>query len=866
MGRLTLRLGSGLLWLLPGLPGLLAASSGLPKLRARARPRRADASASEAWAVEGDCVLEGQCVTSPGYPGAYENDDHCTLSVLQQPSVVRIVDFTTESRYDTLMIEGRPYNGGSEGKVGRSITVWSTITWTTDGSDVSTGWRLCVEEPSSCDDGLPLSPVPVSQCPPVTEALASCELAQPGELCEGDGACGTRTDINNCYDQQYSYPASRDVYRKGTGTTRTVTTTSSSMTSVTSTTETATFNSATEGQPSWTVLGDCQIFGGLCVRSTDYPREYPGGEECTMSVPIPSVVKVKAFDTEKGYDFLTVNGVSYSGSSLESRTLVVWSNITWFSDDSVAGSGWELCMEPLPSCADGLLLTPVAVRDCPDPAEELPDCQEAAPGQLCDAGSCGTRNDIDNCYDSLYSHPPSRDVYRKEAGTTRTMTLTTTSQKSQTTFTATRPLGAGYYPGPAPWVVEGSCGTFGACAESPHFPQPYGDDESCALSLPQPSVIRVTFFSTEDSFDALQVNGHVYSGRVLAGESLVVWSNITWSSDSSVVDLGWQLCVDAPPYCSDGLGLVPVPVSECPPPSEELPTCHAASPGELCDGHGDCGTRKAARPPASNPPCVNPMQFFLSCQVVLTTRILHGNGSYACGGKDINNCYDSSYTYPASRDVYRKVSGSTSTTGTVTTTSKTTQSTTTTMSVACSLRSNGLFLVSSIRRIPAVTADILASCLGPRSPRSRASGMDRRRGLCTAPASCTAAALRAPTSRCRTPRTRHAHWRCRSPPWFRQPLSKITAPQVLAVFSLICRTLTYWASTVFVISGSKIKLLGGPQKLNIVVLWLTTSTDRPRAHEPRRHQDDATYDTASRGNGYPERGTHLKSFLVRVAV
>lgn len=45
-----------------------------------------------------------------------------------------------------------------------------------------------------------------------TASRSGCHTAAPGELCEGDGAaCGTRDDINNCYDASYTYPSSRDV-------------------------------------------------------------------------------------------------------------------------------------------------------------------------------------------------------------------------------------------------------------------------------------------------------------------------------------------------------------------------------------------------------------------------------------------------------------------------------------------------------------------------------------------------------------------------------------------------------------------------------------------------------------------------------
>lgn len=618
----------GLLW-------LRASSEHSPKLRGRAT-----SGTSTTWAVEGDCVAEGACVSSPGYPGSYANDDGCTVTLLQRPSVVRIVAFSTEARYDRLVIEGRTFSGSGEGVVGTSFPIWSEISWTSDDSVASTGWELCVEEPPSCEDGLQLRPVPVSECPTVSEPLVSCDAAQPGDLCEGDGSCGTRTDINNCYDAHYSYPASRDVYQKATGTSRTVTTTLSSVTSMTSTTLTATLGAAS-GQPSWSVSGDCQLVGA-CVRSSNYPGEYGGDEHCTMAAPLPSVVTFAAFSTEIGYDKLTLNGEAYSGQTPEGKSVVAWTNISWISDESVSGSGWELCLDPLPSCADGLLLAPVAVKDCPDPSTLLPPCNSAEPGGLCEGatGSCGTREDINNCYDRFYSHPPSRDVYRKTVGTTRTLTTTTTTVKSQTTYTGTRPIVVGSYSGPVPWVVDGDCGTFGACAQSPNFPQPYGNRQSCTLSLPQPSVVRVTFFSTEDGFDEMYVNGYAYSGQSIAGTKMVVWTNITWASDDSVTGNGWQLCVEAPPYCSDGLGLVPVAVSECPLPSDVLPSCEEAAPGGLCEANGDCGTRT-----------------------------------------DVNNCYDSAYTYPASRDVYRKLSGTTSTTSTATTSSETTQTSTMTVTV-----------------------------------------------------------------------------------------------------------------------------------------------------------------------------------------
>jgi len=92
-----------------------------------------------------------------------------------------------------------------------------------------------VEKPPSCSDGLELVPVAIPDCPPSGEDLPNCNDAAPGELCEGDGRCGTRKDINNCYDKFHTYPATRDVYQKETGSTRTSTTSTTTMTLTTTT-------------------------------------------------------------------------------------------------------------------------------------------------------------------------------------------------------------------------------------------------------------------------------------------------------------------------------------------------------------------------------------------------------------------------------------------------------------------------------------------------------------------------------------------------------------------------------------------------------------------------------------------------------
>lgn len=59
-------------------------------------------------------------------------------------------------------------------------------------------------DPLPC--GNALTPVAVSVCPDEPKSMPNCEEVADGELCEGDGECGTDTDLNNC--------GPYDVYRR----------------------------------------------------------------------------------------------------------------------------------------------------------------------------------------------------------------------------------------------------------------------------------------------------------------------------------------------------------------------------------------------------------------------------------------------------------------------------------------------------------------------------------------------------------------------------------------------------------------------------------------------------------------------------
>ena len=225
-----------------------------------------------------------------------------------------------------------------------------------------------------------------------------------------------------------------------------------------------------------------------------------------VPLPLPafSVITIDDFHTEKYFDYLSINGYRYSGFGskiLKGTSTALWSNISWSSDGWNAGNQthgqlrWRICVEQPVACTDGLDLIPVSIPDCPSAADPLPDCRTAEPGQLCEGdGTCGTREDINNCYDPFHTYPPTRDVYRKSNGTTRTSTssttwtLTSTSSTTATkTISTTSATTSTTSTSTMPWKTNGLVSYTGLCTVKDNCVQ---QDESnptvnqhCAISF-----------------------------------------------------------------------------------------------------------------------------------------------------------------------------------------------------------------------------------------------------------------------------------------------------------------------------------------------------------------------------------------------
>jgi hypothetical protein len=90
----------------------------------------------------------------------------------------------------------------------------------------------------------------------------------------------------------------------------------------------------------------------MCFRSPNYPSDYNNNDNCAITVTAHEQVtlSVVAFNTESGWDRLTVSGVQYEGSSgPDGVQVAAGASITFTSDWAQTRSGFEVCGASPPS-------------------------------------------------------------------------------------------------------------------------------------------------------------------------------------------------------------------------------------------------------------------------------------------------------------------------------------------------------------------------------------------------------------------------------------------------------------------------------------------------------------------------------------
>lgn len=93
-------------------------------------------------------------------------------------------------------------------------------------------------------------------------------------------------------------------------------------------------------------------------------------------------------------------------------------------------------------------------------------------------------------------------------------------------------------------VTEGPCQMDeSGCVMSGNFPKAYSANERCQIAVDEAKAkpIHVVQFDTEVTFDALKMNGVIYSGN-RGPDGVIPTQTIFWGVDSQKEKSGWKLC------------------------------------------------------------------------------------------------------------------------------------------------------------------------------------------------------------------------------------------------------------------------------------------------------------------------------------
>eukprot|EP00662_Eupelagonemidae_sp_cell21_P057214 gene57214-biopygen61773 len=111
---------------------------------------------------------------------------------------------------------------------------------------------------------------------------------------------------------------------------------------------------------SFTTTGDC-VVDSTCITSSGYPANYGDNENCVIMPVLSGELVVEAFQTESGYDKLTVAGTEYESSNGPAGVVVDTATIIrWISDGSEVKKGFRICLGPVSTTSP----TTAAVFEC----------------------------------------------------------------------------------------------------------------------------------------------------------------------------------------------------------------------------------------------------------------------------------------------------------------------------------------------------------------------------------------------------------------------------------------------------------------------------------------------------------------------
>ena len=88
-----------------------------------------------------------------------------------------------------------------------------------------------------------------------------------------------------------------------------------------------------------------------CVQTANYPNDYDSDDECKITLQSTGKLKVVDFATEETYDYATLKGTKYSGTSGPNNVAVTKGDtLDWLSDRGSNEKGFKICFIPPVVC------------------------------------------------------------------------------------------------------------------------------------------------------------------------------------------------------------------------------------------------------------------------------------------------------------------------------------------------------------------------------------------------------------------------------------------------------------------------------------------------------------------------------------
>ena len=111
------------------------------------------------------------------------------------------------------------------------------------------------------------------------------------------------------------------------------------------------------------------------------------------------------------------------------------------------------------------------------------------------------------------------------------------------------------------FATTGGCTAIATCVSSPGYPSNYGNYDRCTITPRDSGVLIVTSFASEAGFDYITIDGVRYDGAGPQGVEVSPSTIISWSSDATITEGGWEICL---------VPSTPVPTPPAPTPEPTL--------------------------------------------------------------------------------------------------------------------------------------------------------------------------------------------------------------------------------------------------------------------------------------------------------